>query len=84
MGRSKKWGDENNSEIKRLYVEENLSLKVIGNRFGSMHPEIVKRKLIKMGVTIRDKSSAMKIHHDKKRGVLVNGSSESNESRIEG
>ncbi|MCK5610062.1 hypothetical protein KAR91_49775 [Candidatus Pacearchaeota archaeon] len=83
MGRRPIYGDENNKEIKRLYVEENLSLNAIGQKFNGMHPQIVKRKLGKMGVAIRDKSAAMKLHHEQKKGQAV-GDTQSNEQGSKG
>lgn len=83
MGRRPIYGDENNAEIKRLYVEENLSLNAIGKRFNGMHPQIVKRKLSKMDVMIRDKSSAMKLHHEQRKGQTV-GDTQSDEQGSEG
>ena len=83
MGRKPIHGDENNEEIKRLYVEEEASLNAIGRQFG-MHPQIVKRKLSKMGVETRGKSTAMKLHHQQKKGKVTVGESESNSERSEG
>lgn len=72
MGRKPIYGDENNDEIKRLYIEEELSLNAIGRKFG-MHPQIVKRKLAKMGISSRDKSNAMKLFHKQKKGKVEVG-----------
>ena len=72
MGRQQIYGDENNDEIKRLFEDEELSLNAIARQFG-MHPEVVKRKLAKMGVGSRDKSSAMRIYHKQKKGKVEAG-----------
>lgn len=77
MGRKQIYGDENNEEIKRLYEDDHMSLNAIARRFG-MHPQVVKRKLAKMGVPSRDKSQAMRLYHQNKKreGVTANGQAE--------
>lgn len=78
MGRQQVYGDENNEEIKRLFEVEKLSLNAISRQFG-MHPQVVKRKLAKMGVNSRDKSQAMRIYHQQRKGkVTAGGEKQSN------
>ncbi len=68
-GRKPIHGDEHDAEIKRLFVEEEWSLNRISRQF-TMHPEIVKRKLHKMGVETRNKSEAMTIFHKQRKGMV--------------
>ena len=63
-GRKKKYSDDLNPEMKKLY-DEGLSLYAVGKQLG-VHPEIVKRRLEKMGVQVRNKSSAMRLYHQRK------------------
>ena len=65
-GRKKIYTDEMNPEIKRLYEEEDMSMYAIGQKL-KVHPQVVKRKLISMGVEIRDKSAAMKLFYKKNK-----------------
>jgi len=65
-GRKKIYSDDLNPKMVRMYKEQNMSLYAIGQELG-VHPEIVKRRLQKSGVEIRNKSNAMKLYHKKKR-----------------
>jgi len=62
MGRRKKYGDDINPEILRLYEEEDKSLNQISIDL-KIHPEIVKRKLKSMGINVRGRSDAMKNYY---------------------
>lgn len=64
MGRSKKYGDELNPEVLKLY-RQGLSMSAIGKKMG-MPPQVVKRKLQQMGEIIRGTSEAMTLFHAKK------------------
>lgn len=66
MGRRQKYGDEVNPRILELY-NNNISLSKIGKELG-IHPQVIKRKLIKMGVEIRGISEAMVVHHKVRKG----------------
>ncbi len=66
MGRKKIHTDEINPEVKRLYVEENLSMYAIGKKLG-MHPQVIKRKLKSMEIEVRDKSQAMTLFYSKQK-----------------
>lgn len=65
MGRRQIYGDDLNPKIKQLY-EEGFSLSRIAIKL-KCHPEVIKRKLISMGVEIRNQSEAMKQFHEKRR-----------------
>lgn len=65
MSRRKKYPDTLNPEIKKLYVEEGLSLNKIAQRL-EMHPEIVKRRLNKMNIETRNRRNAMINFHKTK------------------
>lgn len=65
-GRKTKYGSDRTPEIIRLYTEENLSLHAIFKKTG-IHPQIVKRRLLSSGITIRNKSEAMKLSHKHRR-----------------
>lgn len=67
-GRKKKYGDDINSEILKLYVEEELSLNAISIKI-KVHPQIIKRRLQSMNVQIRNKSQAMKLSHQNRKRV---------------
>ncbi len=67
MGRRKIYTDDLNPEIKRLYTEENLSMYAISQET-EVHPQVIKRKLISMGIEVRNKSEAMKLFYSKKSG----------------
>ena len=70
MSNRLKYGDDHNNEILRLYVEEELSLSKIAQKF-SMHPEVIKRKLKSMGViAIRGKKEAMMVFHRQRQIIL--------------
>ena len=69
MGRNAKYTTEHDVEIKNLYEQETMSLSKLGQKF-KMPPEVIKRKLKKMGVTLRDRSEAMRLSH-KERGNNV-------------
>ncbi len=64
-GRKKKYSDDLNPEMVRLYGE-GLSLYAIGKQL-RVHPEIVKRRLMDAGVEVRNKSEAMTLYHAKRR-----------------
>ena len=65
-GRKKIYTDELNPEIKRLYEEELQSMYAISQKL-KVHPQVIKRKLISMGVYIRNKSEAMTLYYAKHR-----------------
>ncbi|MHA2010076.1 MAG: hypothetical protein ACXADW_19085 [Candidatus Hodarchaeales archaeon] len=66
MGRKKIYSDDLNPQIKQLY-ESGKSLNEIRTILG-VHPEIAKRRLIHMGIEVRNKSDAMvNFHAQKKR-----------------
>ncbi len=67
MGRRKIYTDDLNPEIKRLYTEENLSMHAISQEM-EVHPQVIQRKLISMGIKVRNKSEAMKLFYSKKSG----------------
>lgn len=67
MGRPRKHGDEINSEIKRLYVDNSMSLNKISEVL-SVHPEVIKRRLKLMGVPIRQLGPAMSNFYKNNRG----------------
>lgn len=53
-----KYHGEKDGEIRRMYVEEQKSMKQIGQKLG-LHVETVKRRLVKMGVQIRGHRTSM-------------------------
>ncbi len=58
MVRRREQGDEVNQEIRKLYVDESLSLNKISSLL-SIHPQVIKRRLKEMGVEVRTLSKAM-------------------------
>lgn len=64
LGRNSKYPESLNPEIKRLY-NEGASMSEIGRQL-EVHPYVVKRRLEKMGIPIRDRSAAMKKWHERK------------------
>ncbi len=65
-GRRKIYTDDLNPEIKKLYVEDSLSMYEISKKM-SVHPQVIKRKLIAMGIEVRNKSEAMKLFYSKQK-----------------
>lgn len=65
-GRKKIHTDEVNPEVRRLYEKELLSMYAIGLQL-EMHPQVVKRKLISMGIYVRNKSEAMTLFYSKQK-----------------
>lgn len=63
-GRKKIYKDDLNPEIKRLYEEELQSMYAISQKL-NVHPQVIKRKLLSMGVHIRNKSEAMILYYTK-------------------
>jgi len=61
MSRRQIYTDDHNDKMVELY-KEGASLSSLAKRF-SMHPQVVKRKLQKMGCEIRNKSQAMTNYH---------------------
>lgn len=59
MGRRRIYREHHDKEIKRLYSDEQWSLRKISREFG-YHPEVIKRRLLELGVSIRNRSVAMK------------------------
>jgi hypothetical protein len=53
------------AEILNLYVWEKKSLREIARIF-SIHPEVVKRFLVRKGCNIRHRAEAMKLWHSQK------------------
>jgi IS30 family transposase len=64
MGRKQIYGDELNPEMKRLF-EEGCSLREIGRRL-AVHHEIVRRRLVNLGVKTRNRTEAMVQFHRRK------------------
>lgn len=64
-GRKRIYLEELNKDIFDLYVNQFMSLSFISQQL-DVPPEIVKRRLKEMGVTIRSKSEAMILFHKKK------------------
>ena len=65
MGRRQIYSDDLNPKAKKLY-EEGFSLNRIAIKL-ACHPEVIKRRLVLIGVIIRNKSEAMKKFHEKRR-----------------
>lgn len=59
MGRRRIYQDHHDNEIKDLYSNKKWSLREISRKFG-YHPEVIKRRLLELGVSIRNRSVAMK------------------------
>jgi DNA-binding transcriptional MerR regulator len=64
MTRQRKYSDDLNPRIKRLY-KDGFSLSEIACLL-DCHPEVVKRRLKTMGVKIRNRSEAMRQYHAKR------------------
>lgn len=62
MARPTKYTHEHDSEIARKYQEDKVSLRSLSREY-EIPVMTIKRRLIKMGVEIRNISTAMTLHH---------------------
>jgi len=66
MGRRLLYNTDNDAKIRKMYVEDGMSLSIIGQSVGC-HPETIKRRLLGMGIKIRGISSAMEKYWKNKK-----------------
>ena len=69
MPRPKIYKDDMNDAIVKLY-NEGFSLNRIAVNLSS-HPQVIKRKLIALGIPVRSRSQAMTLFHAKKHVAMV-------------
>lgn len=83
MGRKSIYGPEHDEEIERLYVTEKLSMSEIGKRL-DMPAMVVKRKLVKRGVSIRNMSVSQSLRFLRKQRAEQESQSQSGMNRTTG
>jgi hypothetical protein len=79
MGRKTLYTHDNDDDIERMYVEENVSLRSLSKEF-SIPVMTIKRRLIKRGVEIRNISSAMRLFHELKKDNRASASTDASEN----